>query len=116
MWAKSALMIRDHVGPGSRNASLILTFSEGTQLQARGTNSDLTAWWRGPRVPAPQWLRLIRTGSKFEGFISGDGLSWKGVKATTIDGFPSTALWGLAIASHNTNAVSTVEFRNVTVR
>jgi hypothetical protein len=60
------------------------------------------------------WIRLKREGNLFTGFTSLDGTTWKKYTAFTID-LPEGVYVGLAVTSHNTNAVAKVVFSEVKI-
>jgi hypothetical protein len=68
----------------------------------------------------PLWLRLVRKGNDFSGFLSDDGKTFTlldggngGVH--TIADFPKQAYVGLALASHDDGQYSTAVFDSVTI-
>jgi hypothetical protein len=60
------------------------------------------------------WVKVMRTGSTFTGYQSADGATWRMVGTQTMT-LPADALWGLAVTSHNTAAVTTAVFDQVTI-
>jgi hypothetical protein len=67
-------------------------------------------------VTGPQpayWLKVVRTGSTFEGFSSPDGVVWTSVGSQTIS-MSSSVFIGLAVTSHNDGTLCTAVFENVT--
>jgi hypothetical protein len=64
--------------------------------------------------PVPSfWLKVVRTGSSFEGFSSPDGIVWTSVGSQTIS-MGSSVFIGLAVTSHNDGILCTATFENVT--
>jgi hypothetical protein len=64
----------------------------------------------------PLWVRVIRKGEEFSGFLSADGNDWKQVGETiTIPGFPNEAYVGLAQCAHQDAEYSTIVFDNYKV-
>ena len=62
---------------------------------------------------SPYWVRLIRTGNTFSGYISADGTNWTQVgSTTTITMATNSAYMGLAVSS-DTGALETATFDNV---
>ena len=55
------------------------------------------------------WLRLNRVGNLFTGFGSYDGINWTQLGSVTI-AMPAQIYLGLAVASHNTNQLTTAQF------
>ena len=120
-WAKAGVMIRETLEPGSRFMAVYATPGQGVRFQARlvasgEATSDTTI---GPppeqvALKIPVWIKIERTGNSFSCFYSTDGAKW-----TTMAWSPQTlnmftnAYLGLAVTSHDTNAMTTVEFSDV---
>ena len=114
IWAKAGVMIRETIAAGARHAAMVLTPGNGLSFQRRvaaGGLSDNTtvAGSFGP----PYWVRLVRSGTAFSGFASPDGTNWTQIGTTNIPGFPTNALWGLAVTAHNDARTSTATFDQV---
>ena len=72
-WAKAGVMIRESLDSGSRHAMMALTPSHGVSFQQRVTPlgaSTLTTL--GPSVAPPYWVRVVRSGTTFTGYVSDD--------------------------------------------
>jgi hypothetical protein len=64
----------------------------------------------------PLWVRVVRKGDEFSGYLSADGNDWKQVGETiTIPDFPKDAYVGLAQCAHQDGEYSTIVFDNYTV-
>jgi regulation of enolase protein 1 (concanavalin A-like superfamily) len=113
-WAKSGVMIRETTSSGSRHATMFSSAGRGLAFQRRPTTGGTSVSTAGALNPPPMWVRLVRAGSTFTASQSVDGVTWTVVGAQTIT-MPAEALWGLAVTSHNTGAVATGVFDNVTV-
>jgi hypothetical protein len=62
----------------------------------------------------PVWVKLERTGNTFNGFYSTDGVKWTAMwSPQTISMAANPVYIGLAVTSHNANALTTAEFSNV---
>lgn len=97
--AKAGLMFREGMAVAARNVALVVTPAGTVALQSRttaggGTGTDASLSGR----TAPQWLKLIRTGSVVAGYVSNDGVAWEWVGARTI-ALGATLQVGLAVAS-----------------
>jgi regulation of enolase protein 1 (concanavalin A-like superfamily) len=101
-WAKAGVMIRETLAAGATNALVAITPSNGVVYQARsatgGSSADITF---GPIVHTPYWLRVVRAGNVFTGYLSPDGSTWTSLGQTTI-AMASQAYVGLAVASLKT--------------
>ena len=63
----------------------------------------------------PYWVKLVRSGSNFSGYISGDGVSWVQVGTTQTISMAQSVYIGLALSANNNSAVATSSFDNVAV-
>jgi len=113
-WAKAGVMIRDGTGKSAAHASMFLSYGKGLAFQRRPTASGLSLSTAGSLSAAPMWVRIVRRGSTFTAYGSANGTSWTLVGSETIAIAPD-ALWGLAVTSHNTAALCTATFDNVTI-
>jgi regulation of enolase protein 1 (concanavalin A-like superfamily) len=60
------------------------------------------------------WVKLVRAGNTFAGYISFDGDNWMLVSSTTVD-MTGTILIGLAVSAHSSSAAETAVFSNVSI-
>lgn len=113
-WAKAGVMFRESVSSSARHVFMCASFGSGTALQRRtvaGGGSDSTS---GSGWSLPQWLKVVRTGNRFAGFESTDGLTWTRIAEVTVD-LPATALVGVAVTSHNDGEIAMARFSQVSV-
>jgi len=123
-WAKGGVMIRESLSPDSRYAIVLASPGNGVHFQARLLNataavSDNTA----PAVSTPEqnalrtpvWVKLERSGSSFSGFYSTDGVKWTTMSWSpqTINMGAGSVYIGLAVTSHNADAMTTAQFSSV---
>jgi concanavalin A-like lectin/glucanase superfamily protein len=119
-WAKGGVMVRQSLDAGSMHAITAITGSAGggAGFQRRvatdgssDSNHDLAD---GPYA-APYWVKTVRIGNDFSGYISADGETWVQVgDAVTIE-MADPVLIGLAVTSHAAGELRTVTFDNVAV-
>jgi regulation of enolase protein 1 (concanavalin A-like superfamily) len=66
-------------------------------------------------IPAlPYWVKLVRSGSTFSGYISADGANWVQVGATQTISMAQNVYIGLAVSGNDNNTASAnVNFDNV---
>lgn len=115
-WAKAGLMFRESTAGNSRNVMVNVTPSNGVLLQKRLNPGESTSNTIVSGKAAPQWVKLSRSGNTFTAFWSADGANWTQIGSPIVFGsFASTALVGLAVTSHNSGAVTTAVFDNVSV-
>jgi phosphatidylserine/phosphatidylglycerophosphate/cardiolipin synthase-like enzyme/regulation of enolase protein 1 (concanavalin A-like superfamily) len=114
-WVKAGVMIRDTTSPGSAQAFMLLSYSKGTAFQRRvaagGTSTSTTGTTTSR---APYWVRLDRAGNIFTAYQSADGVTWRLVGSDTIP-MAASALVGLGVSSHTTDAVALVTFDRITL-
>lgn len=119
--AKAGLMFRESSAPDARNVFMLAlpammaadgtVSGKGSRLQYREKRtdnltafSDLTSARPGVLDAPPLWLRLVRKGALFQGFVSADGADWK-KDGEVMMALPPELAVGLAVTSHaNTNA------------
>lgn len=111
-WAKAGVMIRESLTANSRHASMFLTPDHGAGFQRRtntGSSSSLTL-----SATAGSWLKLVRHGATFSGYVSSDGARWTLVGTETLN-MGASVYAGLAATSHNTSALNRATFDNISV-
>jgi len=111
---KAGIMIRENTSAGSRNAYIGITSGNGAFFQYRSATggSTTTNTVAGPK--APYWVKLVKSGPNFAGYISSNGTSWAQVGPIINLGFGAiTATYGgYAITSHNNTVLSSANFDN----
>src|SRR5260370_31887483 len=70
----------------------------------------------GAAIPAlPYWVKLVRSGSSFSGYISPDGVSWVQVGTTQSIIMAQNVSIGLAVSANNNSTLATASFDNVSI-
>ena len=115
-WAKAGVMIRENLNGTSRDVFVSLSEANGLQLVYRNSTSAGAAI-SGASVTgvAPYWVKLVRTGNTFTGFVSTDNITWNAIGGALTIAMSTNAYIGLALTSHTTNTLNTAVFDNVTV-
>ena len=115
-WAKAGVMMRASLDANSAHAMMIVTSAMGADLQYRQTTggSSKPSGTADGVSSAPTWLRLVREGDVFTGYVSSDGINWTQEDQTTLT-LPATLYVGLAATSHNDGVLTTVTYDNVSV-
>ena len=95
-WTKTGIMVRNSVGPSSRNLLVGFSGRMGVIYQRR-LSEDKEATQEPPKqnLKAPGWIKLTRRGSTFIGYYSVDGSSWTEVSQENLD-LTKEAVVGLA--------------------
>jgi regulation of enolase protein 1 (concanavalin A-like superfamily) len=110
-WAKAGVMIRGSLAGYARNAYMLYAPGLGHAFQYRSAAGGTTTRVAGEAGKPPTWLRLVRRGSQFTAYTSGDGQSWQTVSTATIT-MPSTVYVGLAVTSRG-DGIATAAFSGV---
>jgi hypothetical protein len=121
-WAKAGVMIRDTLEPGSKWAGVFITPGNGCRFQARletdgDATSDTSVSTPEQRaITAPYWVRLERSiGGGFRGYYSSDGSNWVSMSWNPQNIQMNAEVYiGLAVTSHNVDAICQAQFSNVT--
>jgi regulation of enolase protein 1 (concanavalin A-like superfamily) len=105
-WSKAGVMIRESLTTSSRHAMTLVSAGKGYAFQRRPDTGVYSEHTSGGGGAAPGWVKLVRTGDRFESFRSGDGKTWTPIGADTIPmGF--TVYAGIAVASHDLGKATT---------
>ena len=114
-WAKAGVMIRESLHPGSKHAFVCLTPDYGVSFQQRPETGNVMSQVSTENVVASSWVKLTRTGNVFTAQHSADGVTWSDVTFTApVDvSMAADVLVGLAVTSHNANAVTAAEFSSL---
>lgn len=113
-WAKAALMYRETLDPGSRNAIICLTPTSGVSMQSRTNTGDLSYTTANASGSAPTWLALLRLGDVLTGYESTDGVNWTPVGTNTVP-MANPIYVGLAVTSKGNTVLNTSTFDHVSV-
>jgi len=113
-WAKAGIMFRESTAAGAKYAFVGFTGQGGSVLQSRAVTDNGPASTDGPAAKMPHWLKLVRTGDVFKGYVSADGQTWEPVGSVTLP-MKKAIFAGLALASHNNTVVNSTLFDNVSV-
>jgi hypothetical protein len=122
-WAKAGVMVRETLGAGSKFAAVYITFGNGCRFQARldtdvaATSDTAVVIAEQTAITAPYWIKLERDAAgNFRGYYSADGAAWRQMSWNPQNITMSSSVYiGLAVTSHNNNAVCQVKFSNVTI-
>ncbi len=112
--AKSGVMIREDLTPGSRHAFANVTAERGIAFERRVDPGATTARTTGSAAVPPEWVRLVRTGATIEAFSSDDGVTWTSIGSDAIPMADSVYV-GIATTSHNAGAATDAVLDHVTI-
>jgi regulation of enolase protein 1 (concanavalin A-like superfamily) len=114
-WAKAGVMVRETPAANASYVSVLLTPVNGLVMQYRSTTgSNAVQQAQVAALAAPNWVRLVRSGSTFTGYRSADGITWTQVGSISLT-MASSATAGLAVTAHNNSLLNTSTFDNVSI-
>ena len=113
--AKSGVMLRGDVSPGSVFADVVVTPAAGLLFQSRTHTGANCISTQIPGVHAPVWIKLARQGTRISGSYSINGVNWKQIGMPRSMVFGKTVLAGAVVTSHNPAVLSTSRFASLAV-
>lgn len=113
-WAKAGIMFRTSTKAESRYAFMCVTPGSGADFQYRESDGAEAANASPQEANAPYWVKVQRKGDVFTAFVSKDGKDWTKFGETTIQMGKDVQV-GVAVTSHNNDAVTTAVVENVEV-
>jgi uncharacterized repeat protein (TIGR03806 family) len=113
-WAKAGVMLRENDSPGAKYVFLALTGQGGSVLQSRAAADGASASADGPEAKLPRWLKLLRTGNVFNGYVSTDGTNWLAAGGVT-NALNKSLSAGLALTAHKNSVLNSTLFDHITV-
>ena len=116
-WCKGGVMIRQDLQPGSANAYIAVTGGngDGGTFQWRLVLNDSSSSSRTlTGIAPPYWVRLVREGNTFTGYMSADGENWEQQGTSPIDvDMAGPVFIGLAVTSHEPGEMRGYSFDNI---
>jgi hypothetical protein len=112
-WAKAGVMIRSSLSANAPEVSMLISPNDETSFEQRDTTGASTTSVN-TATGGDAWVKLVRVGNTFTGYISSDGVNWKLVSTATVD-MTGTVMIGLAVSPHTTSAAETAVFSNVSI-
>jgi glucose/arabinose dehydrogenase/PKD repeat protein len=109
--AKAGVMLRETLDPGARYV-MVAVSPGGLLFQYRTTPNGVTSYTQVFDIFAPYWVKLVRSGSRFTGYASPDGVNWAPVGSISVTMAGST-FSGLAVTSHTDGILSEAVFDHV---
>jgi len=108
------VMLRESLSASAAHVILDVRPDGSIEFMTRSSAGNATSYLGGASQPFPAWLKLSRTGNTVTGYVSSNGSSWAMVGSATT-AIASSANLGLLVNSHDTSALNTSTFDNVTV-
>jgi hypothetical protein len=113
-WTKAGVMIRRSADPGAPQAFLLVSGGKGIAFQRRSVQGGLTTSTAGGAGTAPRWLWLSRRGNLISAYTAPNDGGWRFVGSATIE-MEEQVLAGLALSSHDPDAMAKAVFSSVSV-
>ena len=113
--AQAGVMLRDGTSASGAFAAVLLTPNDGVMFEYRATAGSVAAWVAAVTPLPAVYVKLTLSGSSVSGYDSSNGINWTQIGTTQTITLPSSAKFGLAVSSHNTAALSTATFGNLSV-
>jgi regulation of enolase protein 1 (concanavalin A-like superfamily) len=116
-YPQAGVMIRETLNANSTHAFMAYQPypSPFTYMYWRSGPGTNTASASAAITALPYWVKLVRSGNNFSGFISPDGVTWTQVGSTQTISMAQNVYIGLALSADNTSALATATFDNVSV-
>jgi regulation of enolase protein 1 (concanavalin A-like superfamily) len=114
-WAKAGVMIRETLSAGSRHAFMLVSRDRGLAFQRRVSTNGISTHTDAGAGGAPNWVRLVRSGSTVLAYRSADGTTWTLVGSQSIP-MDASVYVGLALTSHDNTSLARATFDGVLVR
>jgi hypothetical protein len=111
-WAKAGVMIRASLKPDSPNVAMVLSAANVCSFQVRRAGAEATTSAGGGYFNAPYWVKLVRKGTMFYGYISPDGATWRLVGVDSV-AMPAQVYVGAVGCSHNPAAQAVISFSSI---
>jgi fibronectin type 3 domain-containing protein len=112
-------MIRETLDADSANVFMALKpvvggVPYGNVFSSRTVKSGTTINSGSNSMDVPSWLKLVRSGSIFTGYISTDGATWSLFASGTVP-MGTNVYAGLAVTSSGSSQKATAQFDNITI-
>ena len=114
VYPEAGVMIRETLDQASAHAYMC-TFGGTSRLFYRTATGGANSNDADGNGTPPFWVKLIRTGSAFNGYTSPDGVNWTQVGTSHTIDMAQNVYVGLAVSSYSTSAFATATFDNVSV-
>jgi hypothetical protein len=94
----AGVMLRSTLDAGSPVATMLVFSSGKAKFRSRGTaGASITSVGPSSGSGAPRWVKLVRTGNHFDGYLSTDGSTWGSPVGSADLALPSDVYAGIAV-------------------
>jgi outer membrane protein assembly factor BamB len=114
---KAGVMLRAGTGSAAAWYAVFVTPGLGIQVQYRDQTGNICAQSANPAGGAPVYLRVARSGNVFTAYTSSNGSSWSPINgsAVPLPNMTGRLLGGIALGSHDGQALATASFDDVSI-
>lgn len=98
---KAGIMLRESLAMDARHVSVLLGVPGGLRLFARKAAAGATSISKSDGTKAPCWIKLVRKGNVFTGYMSQDGSAWTQVGEPLTLELPAKLYAGMAVSAGN---------------
>jgi regulation of enolase protein 1 (concanavalin A-like superfamily)/uncharacterized membrane protein len=114
---QAGVMIREALTADSTHAYVTYEPAPGASIYFfdRPTTGAATSYQTTPISALPYWVKLVRSGSNFSGYISADGTNWVQVGTAVTITMAQNVYIGLAVSANNNSVVATATFDSVSI-
>jgi regulation of enolase protein 1 (concanavalin A-like superfamily) len=112
-WAKAGVMIRSSLAANAPEVSMMVD-PNGAYISLARTSTGAASSYVSAVNQDLSWVKLVRSGSTFNSYVSADGMHWTLVRTVTMN-MSSSVLIGLAVTSQTNNATEKATFSNVSI-
>lgn len=109
MAARAGLMVRESLNGNSAHAFSMVMSALGSGMMIRSATGASIDCFNNGTANAPIWLRLVRSGARFDAYRSTDGTAWTLMSTQYVTMAP-TVYVGMAVTSRNATEIATAAF------
>jgi RHS repeat-associated protein len=113
-YTQAGVMIRETLDQAATHA-FTAAYGAGLRLFYRTTTGGSPSFEYYGTTSQPFWVKVVRTGSTFNGYTSSDGVNWYQVGTNHTISMAQNVYIGLVVSSNSTTSLATATFDNVSV-
>jgi len=83
--SQAGVMIRESLAAGSKSVLTSFAPGSGYRLTSRTADNAASVVSAGGGATGPYWVKLVRSGSRFNGYQSADGVLWTRIASADVD-------------------------------
>jgi RHS repeat-associated protein len=118
-YQSAAVMIRETLTPGSAEANTDYCNNGAGYFyfcfDYRSTTGGSTSNQWGSITSLPYWVKVVRSGNSFSGYVSPNSVDWTQVGTTQTISMATDVYVGLGVTANSTSSLATATFDNVSV-